>query len=81
MLRLLINGYTLDQKILLRDCLASAYVEATQTKYICNNGSSVTRDISNALAWLEEDISKTFEEYAKSKEYTSSVYGMVTVKE
>lgn len=80
MIRLLINGYSLDQKILLRDCLASAYVEATKQKYICSNGSSVTRDISNALAWLEEDISKTYDEYAKSKEHTSPVYGTVTIK-
>ncbi len=57
MIRFLINGYSILQLYSLRDCMVIAYKEAT-TDYPPEECRIVTKDISNALSWLEDEIEK-----------------------
>ncbi|MBO7734581.1 MAG: hypothetical protein J6S67_18625 [Methanobrevibacter sp.] len=65
MIRLLVQKWSYQQKIILRNALVEAYRSAKEEQPYLGN-SEVTRDfmqvskaIANALSWLEDDIDKT----------------------
>lgn len=64
MIRLLVNGYSYQQKVILRNALVEAYRDVKDSQpYIGNADTSrdymaVTRDIANAVSWLEDELAK-----------------------
>lgn len=62
MIRLLLKGWSYQQKIVLRNSLVEAYKSTKDSIPIIGNTEvsrdyqQVSKDIANALSWLEDDI-------------------------